>query len=99
MSGASGKIPSAIHMAPEAANGGPIAKVRAGDILLLDTNTGEMTIKVPADEFAARAPSPFQPNQSHIGLGREMFGGFRSAVSGAEHGASIFDFTQGRMND
>ena len=99
MSGASGKIPSAIHMAPEAANGGPIAKVRDGDILLLDTNTGEMTVKVSADEFAARAPSPFQPNQSHTGLGREMFGGFRSSVSGAEHGASIFDFTQGRMND
>ena len=99
MSGASGKIPSAIHMAPEAANGGPIAKVRDGDILLLDTHTGEMTVKVPADEFAARAPSPFQPNQNHTGLGREMFDGFRSSVSGAEHGASIFDFTQGRMNN
>ncbi len=99
MSGASGKVPSAIHMTPEAAHGGPLAKIQDGDILLLDTNTGDMILRVPPDEFNARAATPFHPNQSHTGLGREMFGGFRAAVSGAEHGASIFSFMTDAGND
>lgn len=92
MSGASGKVPSAIHVGPEAANGGPLARVRDGDILLVDCEHGKLELKVDPGEFAARDPVPFRPNQSHLGLGREMFGAFRAGAGNTEAGASLFDF-------
>lgn len=99
MSGASGKVPSAIHMTPEAAHGGPIAKVQDGDLMTLDAETGRLEIKVDAAEFAARPLAPFHASPNGMGLGREMFSRFRAAVSGAEQGASLFAFTQGDSNE
>ncbi|MEO0720891.1 MAG: phosphogluconate dehydratase [Pseudomonadota bacterium] len=92
MSGASGKVPSAIHIAPEGARGGPIAKVRDGDLIRLDAESGTLEIKVDPAEFDAREASVFRPNQSAQGLGRELFAGFRSTASGADSGGSVFDF-------
>ncbi len=91
MSGASGKIPSAIHIGPEAARGGPIARVQDGDILRLDTNTGELEVQVNVAEFVAREPAPFRPNDNQSGLGRELFAAFRSNASGSDAGGSLFN--------
>lgn len=93
MSGASGKVPSAIHISPEGAKGGPIAKLKDGDLLRLNAVTGRLDVKVNLEEFSARALAPHTANGAGIGLGREMFGGFRMSVSGADDGASIFSFT------
>jgi phosphogluconate dehydratase len=78
MSGASGKVPSAIHMCPECESGGPLAKVQTGDINVL----------VDDAEFNARIPAPNSAKNHHYGMGREMFGGFRLGASSAETGAS-----------
>lgn len=92
MSGASGKIPAAIHVAPEAARGGPLARVQDGDIIRLDGETGRLELKVDPAEFAARAPAEFRLNRPAMGLGREMFDLFRQAASTADCGASPFRF-------
>lgn len=92
MSGASGKIPSAIHLSPEAAHGGPIAKVRDGDIIRLDAEAGTLDVKVDVAEFMARDAAPFRPNRPPAGLGRELFDLFRMNVSSAASGASPFNF-------
>lgn len=92
MSGASGKITAAIHVAPEAARGGPIAQVRDGDIIRVDGEAGRLELKVDAAEFAARAPAEFRPNRPAMGLGREMFDLFRQFASTADCGASPFRF-------
>ncbi len=92
MSGASGKVASAIHVAPEAARGGPIARVRDGDILRLDCERGTLEVKVEPSDFAAREPAPFRPNDSHMGLGREMFGAFRAGATETGTGACLFEF-------
>ncbi len=91
MSGASGKIPAAIHLAPEAAAGGNIAKIQDGDIVRLDARAG--TLEVLADDFEARAPAELDLSEVNDGLGRELFEPFRRIVSTADHGASIF-FTE-----
>ncbi|MFV0408497.1 MAG: phosphogluconate dehydratase [Paracoccus sp. (in: a-proteobacteria)] len=85
MSGASGKVPAAIHLAPEAAKGGPLAKVRDGDIIRLDANAG--TIECLAEDFATRAPATADLSHNHYGMGREMFGMFRAAAGDATEGA------------
>ena len=90
MSGASGKIPSAIHIGPEAARGGPIACVEDGDVIRLDTNAG--TLDIDAD-LTSRTPVEYRPNTAQIGLGREMFASFRAGASDAESGASVFNYT------
>ncbi|MFN3910490.1 phosphogluconate dehydratase [Hyphomonas sp.] len=92
MSGASGKIPAAIHICPEAAHGGPIARVQDGDIIRLDAEAGRLELKVDPAEFAARSPAVFRPNRAPAGLGREMFDLFRLNASSASAGASPFDF-------
>jgi phosphogluconate dehydratase len=92
MSGASGKIPAAIHICPEAAHGGPIARVRDGDVIRLDAEAGRLELKVDPAEFAARKPAPFLPNRAPMGLGREMFDLFRLNASSASAGASPFNF-------
>ena len=92
MSGASGKIPAAIHVAPEAARGGPLARVQDGDIIRLDGEAGRLELKVDPSEFAAREPAEFRPNRPAMGLGREMFDLFRQAASTADCGASPFRF-------
>ncbi len=90
MSGASGKFPAAIHVGPEASRGGPLAKVRDGDLIRLDATDGRLEVKVDRREFEGREPAPFRPNISSMGLGREMFGGFRATVSNSEAGGSVF---------
>ncbi|MEL7545028.1 MAG: phosphogluconate dehydratase [Pseudomonadota bacterium] len=97
MSGASGKVPSAIHIAPEAAVGGPIAKLQDGDVIRLDPNTGELELKVDQAEFEAREAAPFRSGDSHLGLGREMFDSFRGRAGDSESGASLFRFLAGAV--
>jgi len=92
MSGASGKVPAAIHLCPEALDGGLIAKVKTGDMINLDGETGELTLLVDEQELAARNNSQFQVNGHHQGMGREIFGFMRRNLSSAETGAcSLFD--------
>jgi phosphogluconate dehydratase len=88
LSGASGKVPAAIHITPEALCGGPLSKLRDGDIICLDANNGHITVK---DDLTDRAE--FHPDlvDEHIGAGRELFAMFRKNVSSAETGASIFN--------
>ena len=88
MSGASGKVPSAIHLCPECEMDGPLAKVLDGDIISLNIQTGDVNALVDEAEFNARTPIPNRANNHHYGQGREMFGGFRLGASTAETGAS-----------
>jgi phosphogluconate dehydratase len=90
MSGASGKVPAAIHLTPEALDGGPIAKVRDGDLIRLDAVAGTLTVLVPAEEWAARPLASEDLSAAHFGTGRELFAQFRACVGPADHGASIF---------
>ena len=99
MSGASGKIPAAIHLAPEALSGGTIGKVRDGDMIRLDAETGELEISVEADELAAREAKPVDLNDSHWGSGRELFAGMRTLVTGAEEGAMSFELQEASYDD
>ena len=85
MSGASGKVPAAIHVTPEAADGGPLAYVRDGDIIRIDAHTGELTIKVDPAELMKRTPAVC-PRPS-TGYGRELFGMMRRAAGPADAGA------------
>ncbi|MGR9071767.1 MAG: phosphogluconate dehydratase [Gammaproteobacteria bacterium] len=87
MSGASGKVPSAIHMCPECADGGPLAKVRTGDMIYLNTRTGEVNALVDPAEFNARTPAMNVHKDHHYGTGRDLFGVFRQGASSAETGA------------
>ena len=90
LSGASGKVPSAIHVTPEAAEGGAIAKIRDGDMVRVDAVTGSLEVLVPQAEWAARAPAEADLSASHTGVGRDLFAPFRAAVGPAEKGAAIF---------
>jgi phosphogluconate dehydratase len=85
MSGASGKVPAAIHLTPEAAAGGPLGKVRDGDVIRLDAHAGTLTIAVDERELMVRAPAA-RPAPTH-GYGRELFGWARASVSPADEGA------------
>jgi len=88
MSGASGKVPSSIHMYPECADGGPLTKVRNGDMIYLNIKTGEVNVLVDETEFNGRIPELNSAKYHHFGMGREMFGGFRLGATTAETGAS-----------
>ncbi len=88
MSGASGKVPSVIHLCPECEVGGPLAKVHNGDVISLNLQTGEINALVDEAEFNARIPVPNSAHNHHVGMGREMFGHFRLNASSAETGAS-----------
>jgi phosphogluconate dehydratase len=88
MSGASGKVPAAIHVTPEACQGGPLAMIRNGDWISLDATTGTLMVELSAQELAEREPLP-NGAISNTGVGREFFGLFRRAVTGAEQGASV----------
>ncbi len=90
MSGASGKVPAAIHMSPEALLGGGIGKIRTGDLIRFDSFTGELIALVDEKEWNEREiPEPDLSKNSH-GIGRELFAGFRSITSSAEKGAMSF---------
>jgi phosphogluconate dehydratase len=90
MSGASGKVPAAIHMTPEAIDGGPISKIRDGDMIRLDANEGTLTFLGDEKEFRSRTPAVEDLRPQHFGMGRELFAGFRSLVGVADRGASVF---------
>lgn len=91
MSGASGKVPAAIHLSPEAADGGPIALVRDGDPIRLDSTAGTLELLVPAGELAGREPGGRARSDAQwVGTGRELFSAFRRMAGHAQHGASIF---------
>lgn len=87
MSGASGKVPAAIHVAPEAYKGGLLAKVKQGDLIELNTATGELVLHVPEDELAQREAVVPSLEKHEIGMGREMFGNMRASLTSAEEGA------------
>jgi phosphogluconate dehydratase len=92
MSGASGKVPAAIHLCPEALDGGLIAKIKNGDMINLDGETGELNLLVDSQELAEREISQFKVSGHHKGMGREIFGFMRRNLSSAETGAcSLFD--------
>jgi len=90
MSGASGRVPAAIHVTPEADDGGPIAKVRDGDIIRLDAVKGTLDVLVDAAEFAARTPALEDLSRHQHGMGRELFGIFRRNAVAADLGAGVF---------
>ncbi|ABN76413.1 phosphogluconate dehydratase [Cereibacter sphaeroides] len=87
MSGASGKVPSAIHVAPEAAMGGPLARLRNGDLLRVDATTGRLDVL--AEGFEDRIPVEADLSASAHGIGRELFAAFRATVSSATEGAAV----------
>jgi len=90
MSGASGKVPAAIHVSPEALAGGPLGKVRDGDVIRLDAVAGTLEARVDAATWSQRAPAerPAEQAEAHgAGLGRELFAGMRRNVLSAEEGA------------
>ncbi|MBB4002795.1 phosphogluconate dehydratase [Aurantimonas endophytica] len=90
MSGASGKVPAAIHVTPEAKAGGPIARIREGDLIRLDGEAGTLEVLVDAAEFEARMPEQPDLSANEFGMGRELFAAFRATVGTADQGASVF---------
>lgn len=91
MSGASGKVPAAIHITPEVMNGGPLGKVRDGDMIRLDAISGQLNALVDATEWEARASICPETKSHRSHVGRELFEGMRQQAAGAEQGASVFD--------
>jgi phosphogluconate dehydratase len=90
MSGASGKVPAAIHVSPEAAAGGPLAKVQDGDVIRLDANAETLQVLVDAAAWDARPLATMPPElraANGIGMGRELFAGMRRNALAAEEGA------------
>jgi phosphogluconate dehydratase len=89
MSGASGTVPAAIHVTPECLSGGPLAKVRNGDIVRLDSVAGTLTVEVPEETFSQRdAPTPAL-EQNGYGMGRDLFRVFRANAAAAEEGGGV----------
>lgn len=89
MSGASGKVLAAIHITPEAAEGGALAKVRDGDVLRIDADAGYLDVIAPAD-WRDRAPAQLDLVRNMRGVGRELFSLFRANACSAERGGSSF---------
>jgi phosphogluconate dehydratase len=90
MSGASGKVPAAIHVTPEAADGGAIAKIIDGDVIRIDATSGRLEILVNVAEFNARPLATHDMSKNETGTGRELFAAFRNLAGRADQGASIF---------
>ena len=87
MSGASGKVPAAIHLSPEAADGGAIAKLRDGDLVRVDANSG--TLEVLEPDFESRTPVTTDLSANETGMGRELFSSFRQGTGLAQDGACL----------
>jgi phosphogluconate dehydratase len=87
MSGASGNVPAAIHVTPECLNGGALARVHDGDLILLDSIAGTLEAKVPMELWQQRTPAEPDLSGNAFGLGRELFSGFRAMAGDAECGA------------
>ncbi|WP_417552622.1 phosphogluconate dehydratase [Marinomonas fungiae] len=91
MSGASGKVPAAIHLTPEALAGGVIGKIQNGDLVRLDAVAGTLSLLIDEVELAQREQAQCDLRRSHQGMGRELFASYRMLVNGAEQGAcSLF---------
>lgn len=90
MSGASGRVPAAIHVTPEAQANGPISRIRDGDIVRLDAVHGRLEVLVDAADFEARVPATADLSGHQFGLGRELFGMFRRNATTADLGAGVF---------
>jgi phosphogluconate dehydratase len=93
MSGASGKVPSAIHVSPEALDGGLLAKVKTGDRIRFDAKKGEIMLLVDDTELEARTIERPNLSANTHGFGRELFVAVRQSVGMAEEGASLFDIS------
>ncbi|MEJ0007023.1 MAG: dihydroxy-acid dehydratase [Steroidobacteraceae bacterium] len=89
MSGASGNVPAAIHITPEAIHGGPLARLRDGDVIRLDSRTGILEARVTEATLHARAVEPVDLSGNDSGMGRELFKLFRAYAAGAEQGAGV----------
>ena len=90
MSGASGKVPAAIHVTPEAAVGGPLSRIRDGDVITVDADRGVLEVD-NAEELRHREPTGHSPQgEEWAGTGRELFAAFRATVGPADAGASVF---------
>jgi len=90
MSGASGKVPAAIHVTPEAADGGAIAKIRDGDIIRVDAVEGTLDVLIDSAEFDARDAVSEDLTGKQSGVGRDLFAAFRASVGTADTGAHVF---------
>ncbi len=91
MSGASGKVPAAIHVTPEAAAGGPLSRVHDGDLVTVDATAGTLALHVEPDELAGREATGSAPTAAEwSGTGRDLFAAMRATVGPAELGASVF---------
>jgi phosphogluconate dehydratase len=88
MSGASGKVPAAIHLTPEAVSGGAIARLKDGDMIRLDGEAGVLEAQV--ENLMARTPAAFDPDRNGFGMGRELFAASRANACSAEEGAVTF---------
>jgi phosphogluconate dehydratase len=91
MSGASGQVPAAIHVSPEAECGGPIAKLRDGDVLRLDARAGTLDVRVDAAEWDVREAATADLSANGVGMGRELFAVFRSIAATADAGGGVFN--------
>lgn len=89
MSGASGKVPAAIHVTPECLSGGPLAKVRDGDVIRLDAQTGTLEVKLSDHQLAARRLEIPDLARNQHGMGRDLFAVARAGAAGAEEGGSF----------
>ncbi|MBU3002535.1 phosphogluconate dehydratase [Paraglaciecola arctica] len=94
MSGASGKVPAAIHVTPEATKGGILSKIQTGDLIELNTQTGAMDVLISEQDLANREAKVTDVAKHQIGMGREMFAGMRTTLTGAEQGACSLFFGQ-----
>ncbi|WP_349357610.1 phosphogluconate dehydratase [Stappia sp.] len=90
MSGASGKVPAAIHVTPEAVDGGPIARVRDGDIVRVDAEAGRLEVIGDKAAFAARPAATADLSHHQTGVGRDLFTAFRAMAGPADEGAHVF---------
>ena len=90
MSGASGKVPAAIHVTPEVLAGGPLGFVRTGDMIRLDAEAGILEALVPQEIWAARQTEKIDMYDNQVGMGRELFDVFRASLSAAEEGGTSF---------
>ena len=90
MSGASGKVLAAIQVTPEAVDDGPLAKIQTGDLIGIDATQSSLNLKSGSELLTQRKIPQYDKSMSHAGVGRELFACFRSNISNAEQGASIF---------
>jgi phosphogluconate dehydratase len=89
MSGASGAVPAAIHLTPEVASGGPLGKVRDGDVIRLDSVKGTLEALVSAESWSRRPAATAELSANAFGMGRELFRAFRASAAPAEKGGGI----------